>query len=148
MFSVDCRTELDFIGRYKTTKWRKRRDSNPRYPFRYVGFQDRCHQPLGHSSALSKIPPPRNLRHIATPSENHLAPVTSTPQKTAPGNPEAHVNSVAPCLERSRLIQWVVAVRRRGRNFANWRCTLDRRENQNRFSRSTCPAPTAVPELV
>ena len=45
--------------------WRKRRDSNPRYPFRYVGFQDRCHQPLGHSSALSKIP--RNQRPLHFP---------------------------------------------------------------------------------
>jgi hypothetical protein len=32
------------------TKWRKRRDSNPRYPFRYASFQDWSHQPLGHSS--------------------------------------------------------------------------------------------------
>ena len=34
------------------TKWRKRRDSNPRYPFRYASFQDWSHQPLGHSSYL------------------------------------------------------------------------------------------------
>ncbi len=34
------------------TKWRKRRDSNPRYPFRYASFQDWSHQPLGHSSSL------------------------------------------------------------------------------------------------
>jgi hypothetical protein len=33
-------------------KWRKRRDSNPRYPFRYASFQDWSHQPLGHSSCL------------------------------------------------------------------------------------------------
>ena len=32
------------------TAWRRERDSNPRYPFRYAGFQDRCHQPLGHLS--------------------------------------------------------------------------------------------------
>jgi hypothetical protein len=32
------------------TVWRRGRDSNPRYPFRYAGFQDRCHQPLGHLS--------------------------------------------------------------------------------------------------
>ena len=30
--------------------WRKRRDSNPRYLFRYASFQDWSHQPLGHSS--------------------------------------------------------------------------------------------------
>ena len=34
------------------TKWRKRRDSNPRYPFGYASFQDWSHQPLGHSSCL------------------------------------------------------------------------------------------------
>src|SRR5260370_28374543 len=28
-------------------RWRRGRDSNPRYPFRYAGFQDRCHQSLG-----------------------------------------------------------------------------------------------------
>src|SRR5260370_36378451 len=31
-------------------RWRRGRDSNLRYPFRYAGFQDRCHQPLGHLS--------------------------------------------------------------------------------------------------
>ena len=31
--------------------WRRERDSNPRYPFGYNGFQDRRHQPLGHPSA-------------------------------------------------------------------------------------------------
>jgi hypothetical protein len=31
--------------------WRRVRDSNPRYPLRYAGFQDRCHQPLGQLSA-------------------------------------------------------------------------------------------------
>ena len=30
--------------------WRRGRDSNPRYPSGYAGFQDRCHQPLGHLS--------------------------------------------------------------------------------------------------
>src|SRR5579872_2176547 len=33
--------------------WRRGRDSNPRYPFKYSGFQDRRHQPLGHPSARS-----------------------------------------------------------------------------------------------
>jgi hypothetical protein len=32
--------------------WRRGRDSNPRYPFGYAGFQDRCHQPLGHLSGV------------------------------------------------------------------------------------------------
>jgi hypothetical protein len=30
--------------------WRRVRDSNPRYPSGYAGFQDRCHQPLGQLS--------------------------------------------------------------------------------------------------
>ena len=34
------------------TGWRRARDSNPRYPFRYAGFQDRSHQPLGQLSIL------------------------------------------------------------------------------------------------
>ena len=31
-------------------EWRREWDSNPRYGFPYGGFQDRCHQPLGHPS--------------------------------------------------------------------------------------------------
>ena len=34
------------------TAWRRERDSNPRYPFGYIGFQDRLFQPLTHPSAL------------------------------------------------------------------------------------------------
>jgi hypothetical protein len=30
--------------------WRKGWDSNPRYPCRHAGFQDRCLKPLGHPS--------------------------------------------------------------------------------------------------
>ena len=32
-------------------RWRRERDSNPRYGFPYSGFQDHRHQPLGHPSA-------------------------------------------------------------------------------------------------
>ena len=32
--------------------WRKGWDSNPRYPCRHAGFQDRCLKPLGHPSDL------------------------------------------------------------------------------------------------
>src|SRR5580693_4533468 len=45
------------MRRYEIGLWRRERDSNPRYPLGYVGFQDRCHQPLGQLSAKSKIPP-------------------------------------------------------------------------------------------
>ena len=34
------------------TLWRREGDSNPRYPFRYSGFQDRPFQPLTHPSGL------------------------------------------------------------------------------------------------
>src|SRR5215831_20258769 len=33
--------------------WRKGWDSNPRYPCRHAGFQDRCLKPLGHPSAAA-----------------------------------------------------------------------------------------------
>ena len=36
--------------------WRRERDSNPRYPFRYSGFQDRLIKPLSHPSALCLQP--------------------------------------------------------------------------------------------
>src|SRR5580700_9182539 len=33
--------------------WRKGWDSNPRYPCRHAGFQDRCLKPLGHPSGAA-----------------------------------------------------------------------------------------------
>jgi hypothetical protein len=35
--------------------WRKGWDSNPRYPCRHAGFQDRCLKPLGHPSKPLKL---------------------------------------------------------------------------------------------
>ena len=44
------------LGSYRLSDrlklWRRVRDSNPRYPSGYAGFQDRCHQPLGQLSGL------------------------------------------------------------------------------------------------
>ena len=37
---------------------RRRRDSNPRYPCEYAGFQNRCLKPLGHSSGRQAEPTP------------------------------------------------------------------------------------------
>ena len=54
--------------------WRRARDSNPRYPLRYVGFQDRCHQPLGQLSAISKIP---SLEKPSHPGSYGLSTATS-----------------------------------------------------------------------
>src|SRR6185295_15625547 len=45
-------------------RWRRERDSNPRYPCGYSGFRDRPIQPLSHLSAgentriAAAIPPP------------------------------------------------------------------------------------------
>jgi hypothetical protein len=39
----------------RTTYWRKGWDSNPRYPCRHAGFQDRCLKPLGHPSNPLKL---------------------------------------------------------------------------------------------
>lgn len=36
-------------------KWRRNRDSNPRYARTYDGFQDRSNQPLWHSSKLYEL---------------------------------------------------------------------------------------------
>src|SRR5882724_9229904 len=38
-----------------TAIWRKGWDSNPRYPCRHAGFQDRCLKPLGHPSKPLKL---------------------------------------------------------------------------------------------
>ncbi len=40
----------EFFGDGTSENWRRVRDSNPRYPSGYAGFQDRCHQPLGQLS--------------------------------------------------------------------------------------------------
>jgi hypothetical protein len=37
----------------RTVYWRKGWDSNPRYPCRHAGFQDRCLKPLGHPSVFA-----------------------------------------------------------------------------------------------
>jgi hypothetical protein len=44
---------LEFLSIWLIIKtlWRRERDSNPRYPFRHNGFQDRRYQPLTHPSA-------------------------------------------------------------------------------------------------
>src|ERR1700680_5125770 len=60
----------DDLGRAGKGRWRKGWDSNPRYPCRHAGFQDRCLKPLGHPSVLriqglSKMPA-RAIDLIAT----------------------------------------------------------------------------------
>src|ERR1700680_793026 len=42
----------DDLGRAGKGRWRKGWDSNPRYPCRHAGFQDRCLKPLGHPSVF------------------------------------------------------------------------------------------------
>jgi hypothetical protein len=37
------------------TWWRRERDSNPRYGFPYIGFQDRLFQPLTHPSGWAGV---------------------------------------------------------------------------------------------
>src|ERR1700676_1480149 len=44
--------------------WRRERDSNPRYPFRHNGFQDRRYQPPPHPSAFGKGPRLISLPHL------------------------------------------------------------------------------------
>src|SRR6185503_10379462 len=38
------------VQAFRRKTWRRKRDSNPRNPFEFNGFQDRRLQPLGHSS--------------------------------------------------------------------------------------------------
>src|ERR1017187_7264555 len=46
--------ELQAVFSAVQTAWRRERNSNPRYPFGYIGFQDRLFQPLTHPSAAIK----------------------------------------------------------------------------------------------
>ena len=41
---------LDAFGFPKIVRWRRGRDSNPRYPCEYAAFRVRCFQPLSHLS--------------------------------------------------------------------------------------------------
>ena len=45
-------------------RWRRERDSNPRYGFPYSGFQDRLFQPLTHPSAVWKRLAFISLQHL------------------------------------------------------------------------------------
>ena len=45
-------TSYKFLNDFNSF-WRKGWDSNPRYPCRHAGFQDRCLKPLGHPSACN-----------------------------------------------------------------------------------------------
>jgi hypothetical protein len=63
--------------------WRRVRDLNPRYPFRYVGFQDRCNQPLCQlsvfaiirQSAITRLPRNRVEHTGITQSSKHEIPI-------------------------------------------------------------------------
>jgi hypothetical protein len=57
-----CNSHCCGDGAWKEV-WRRGRDSNPRYPFGYAGFQDRSHQPLGHLSAYYNQQLSHNLKH-------------------------------------------------------------------------------------
>src|SRR3954451_11557453 len=52
--------------------WRKGWDSNPRYPCRHAGFQDRCLKPLGHPSISSRLAQPPRERNVSDPRLNPL----------------------------------------------------------------------------
>ena len=53
------RSKIDFVFSTLRGNWRKGWDSNPRYPCRHAGFQDRCLKPLGHPSVS-------NNNHLGT----------------------------------------------------------------------------------
>ena len=54
--------------------WRRERDSNPRYPFRHNGFQDRRYQPLTHPSAWERLTKPQFIVPLAFSAEVSVLP--------------------------------------------------------------------------
>jgi site-specific DNA recombinase len=54
--------------------WRKGWDSNPRYPCRHAGFQDRCLKPLGHPSVAATSITWRREDQEPAANKWHLAP--------------------------------------------------------------------------
>lgn len=54
LYPAELREQI--FTRCYNDKWRRERDSNPRYPFEYAGLANLCLQPLGHlsNSSLSK----------------------------------------------------------------------------------------------
>src|ERR1700704_6662209 len=68
--------------------WRKGWDSNPRYPCRHAGFQDRCLKPLGHPSKPLKLfsylrdaPRPEGGLHLLLPLSSASADLGAAPAR-------------------------------------------------------------------
>ena len=82
--------------------WRRARDSNPRYPFRYASFQDWSHQPLGQLSAISKIPLSENQPHLcygfspSTPPGSRPAPLPALFASSSESVPVLSAGSTVP----------------------------------------------------
>lgn len=65
---------------WTTPRWRRRRDSNPRWLLHHSGFRNRRLKPLGHTSKLvdwctSRLPPLSHHGHIYRP--DYSAPFSS-----------------------------------------------------------------------
>src|SRR5215472_16157832 len=75
-------------------RWRRGRDSNPRYPCEYAAFRVRCFQPLSHlSEAVSPTPIPLKTQAIhadlavpISPSERFAPALAAFPLSRAFAN--------------------------------------------------------------
>ena len=90
------------IGGCMKGLWRRVRDLNPRYPFRYVGFQDRCNQPLCQLSVIAIIRQSAITRLARTPSSPAPVPPPPIPigrpaPLTLPSRVSACTRSAARC---------------------------------------------------
>src|ERR1700691_2507269 len=84
------------------TYWRKGWDSNPRYPCRHAGFQDRCLKPLGHPSvAATSITWRREdqERRSLKPNRWDHADTDQSHLVAAPGHDFRHGRSEALCQQ-------------------------------------------------
>ena len=101
------------------TDEQRRRDSNPRIPWRISGFQDRCNKPLYHSSVCTFLPSFRwdrgtKLRLKSFLTKNNHRPPYCHPHTLSPRNQAQSSTSLLTKI-RERLLDFLVAHRLIGR---------------------------------
>ena len=117
-FAGPCRERACTAGGSCAMAWRKGWDSNPRYPCRHGGFQDRCLKPLGHPSAerhgLSKAGQGgEGLFANGVPaacrsgSPNRLALGTSPPRSADAATRGCHLPNVMERFGEARVVRLI-----------------------------------------
>ena len=82
---------MELYGVLWISTWRKGWDSNPRYPCRHAGFQDRCLKPLGHPSGTGF----QSLIAADVPRQCEVAAIEPGPTSTVEEGREREARPIA-----------------------------------------------------